>query len=251
MSSERLRLLVADDEALARRLVKQYAAACPGVEVVRECADTAALAAALAENDTDAALLDIRMPGLDLFDVLSQAAELRPLPALVFATAYDRYAVRAFEVNAVDYLVKPFTAARFEAAMGRVRERRRQGAPAAADVPTLLRDLGPRPDRMLVPDGSRMVPLAVAAITWIRAEGDYARIHAEGKSFLVYRTLNDLETRLDPAAFLRIHRSAIVRLDQIAEAQPAGSSRYRVRLVDGTVLIVSRSRAASLRKLIL
>jgi two-component system, LytTR family, response regulator len=250
MSSEPLRLLVADDEALARRLVRQYAAACPGVEVVRECADTTALAAALAEDGADAALLDIRMPGRDLFDVLAQAAERQALPALVFATAYDRYAVRAFELNAVDYLVKPFTAARFEAAMVRVRDRRRHGG-SDEGLPKLLRDLGPRPDRLLVPDGTRMVPLAITAVTWIRAEGDYARIHADGKSYLVYRTLSDLEARLDPASFLRIHRSAIIRLDRIAEVQPVGSSRYRVRLADGTVLVVSRSRAATLRKLIL
>ena len=99
--------------------------------------------------------------------------------------------------------------------------------------------------------GRRMVPLAVSAITWVRAEGDYARIHAGGKSYLVYRTLNDLEARLEPAEFLRVHRSAIVRLDQIVEVQAAGGSRYRLTLADGTTLIVSRSRAAALRRLIL
>ncbi len=188
------------------------------------------------------------MPGEDLFDVLAHVAQQHRLPALVFATAYDRYAVRAFDLNAVDYLVKPFTASRFETTIARLRGR----AVGNTDgVPRLLRDLGRRPDRLLVPDGPRMVPLALTAIQWIRAEGDYARIHADGKTYLVYRTLNDLEMRLDEAQFLRIHRSAIVRLDQIAEVQPAGSSRYRVTLLDGTTLIVSRSRAASLKGLIL
>lgn len=246
---ERIRLIVADDEALARRLIRKYTAACPDVEIVCECADTASLAAALADVPADAALVDVRMPGEDVFDALAHVAQTRPLPALVFATAYDRYAVRAFDVNAVDYLVKPFAASRFEHTIARLRERRL--AAAGEDVSRLLRDLGRRPDRLLVPDGSRMVPLALTSIAWIRAEGDYARIHAGGRTYLVYRTLNDLEARLDASQFLRIHRSAIVRLDRIAEVQPAGSSRYRLTLLDGTTLVVSRSRAASLKGLIL
>ena len=250
MSTELVRLLVADDEALARRLLRQLAAKCAGVEVVHECSDTAALEQALDRGSVDAALLDIRMPGRDVFDVLADAAARSPLPALIFATAYDRYAVRAFEVNAVDYLVKPFTQPRFEEAIARLRERRHTNA-IPAGIPSLLRDLGRRPDRLLVPEGRRMVPLAVSAIMWVRAEGDYARIHAGGKSYLVYRTLNDLEARLEPADFLRVHRSAIVRLDQIVEVQAAGSSRYHLTLADGTTLIVSRSRAAALRRLIL
>jgi two-component system LytT family response regulator len=242
-------LIVADDEALARRLIRKYTAGCEGVQIVRECADTASLAAALVEVPAEAALVDVRMPGDDLFEVLAQVSAQHSLPALVFATAYDRYAVRAFDLNAVDYLVKPFSATRFETTIARLRGR---GAGHASEgVPRLLRDLGRRPDRLLVPDGQRMVPLALTNVQWIRAEGDYARIHADGKSYLVYRTLNDLELRLDGAEFLRIHRSAIVRLDQIAEVQPAGSSRYRVTLVDGTTLIVSRSRAPMLKGLIL
>ena len=245
---DRIRLIVADDEALARRLIRKYTAGCAGVEIVCECTDTRTLATALVDVPAEAALVDVRMPGEDLFDVLAHVAEQHPLPALVFATAYDRYAVRAFDLNAVDYLVKPFTASRFETTIARLRGR---AVGVANGVPSLLRDLGKRPDRLLVPDGSRMVPLPLTSIQWIRAEGDYARIHADGKSYLVYRTLNDLEMRLDGSQFLRIHRSAIVRLDQIAEVQPAGSSRYRVTLLDGTTLIVSRSRAATLKGLIL
>ena len=214
-----------------------------------ECTDaTTTLAAALVDVQAEAALeLTIRVPGGSLRRARARGATTSA-PALVFATAYDRYAVRAFDLNAVDYLVKPFTASRFETTIARLRGR----AVGNTDgVPRLLRDLGRRPDRLLVPDGPRMVPLALTAIQWIRAEGDYARIHADGKTYLVYRTLNDLEMRLDEAQFLRIHRSAIVRLDQIAEVQPAGSSRYRVTLLDGTTLIVSRSRAASLKGLIL
>jgi two-component system LytT family response regulator len=250
MPAEAVRLLVADDEALARKLVRRYVTRRSDLEIVCECADTRTLEAALEQDSADAALLDIRMPGPDLFGVLAGVAERRPLPALIFATAYDRYAVRAFDVNAVDYLVKPFTEVRFGEAIARLHERRRRGTPAEG-VSRLLRDLGSRPDRLLVPDGQRMVPLAVSTIGWIRAEGDYARIHAEGKSYLVYRTLNELEARLDPAQFLRVHRSAIVRLDRIVEVRAADSSRYRLMLSDGTTLIVSRSRAAALKRLIL
>jgi two-component system LytT family response regulator len=250
MSADDLRLLVADDEPLARKLIRQYVAASDGLEIVRECTDTHALAAGLHDEVVDAAVLDIRMPGRDVFDVLSEAARERPLPALIFATAYDRYALRAFEINAVDYLLKPFTGERFEAAVARLRERRRLGL-TADGVSRVLRDLGRHPDRLLVPDGDKMIPIAVSGITWIRAEGDYSRIHVGRTSYLVYRTLTELETRLDPSSFLRVHRSAIVRLDQIVEVQNAGSSRYRVTLTDGTTLIVSRTRAGALKKMIL
>lgn len=250
MSTETVRLLVADDERLARRLVRQYVAACAGVEVVYECADTASLGVALKERSLDAALLDVRMPGGNVFDVLADVSLVRSLPAIVFTTAFDRYALRAFEVNAVDYLLKPFTEARFVAAVDRLRQRLRIGT-SPDGIPNLLRDLGQRPERLLVPQGNRMVPLAVSEITWINAEGDYARIHANGASYLVYRTLSGLEGRLDPNQFLRVHRSTIVRLDSIVEVRPADSSRYRVTLTDGTTLIVSRTGAAALRKLIL
>jgi two-component system LytT family response regulator len=250
MAVELLHLLVADDEKLARRLVRTYAAACSGIEVVHECTDTASLCATLKEQSVDAALLDIRMPGRSVFDVLEEVASVRTLPLIVFATAYDRYALRAFEVNAVDYLLKPFTAERFKAAMDRLRERRTSGR-TPDGVPALVRDLGPRPDRLLVPHGRSMVPLPVASIDWVKAEGDYARIHAKGSSYLVYRTLTELESRLDPARFLRIHRSTIVRLDGIVEVQPADNGRYRVTLTDGTTFIVSRSGAGALRNLIL
>ncbi|OFV91757.1 MAG: hypothetical protein A3G76_14330 [Acidobacteria bacterium RIFCSPLOWO2_12_FULL_65_11] len=250
MSGDRLHLIVAHDEALARKLVRQYAGAFPDIEVVCECADTTALEAALERGQADAALLDIRMPGRDVFDVLADAAQRGRIPALIFATAYDRYAVRAFDINAVDYLVKPFSESRFAEALARLRERRRSGVDAG-NLPRLLRDLGRRPDRLLVPEGTRIVPLLVSSIAWINAEGDYARIHSGGKSYLVYRTLNDLEERLDPADFLRVHRSAIIRVDQIAEVKPADSGRHQLTLQDGTRLIVSRGRGAALKRLIL
>ena len=249
MTPDPLRLIVADDEPLARRLVRDYAARCSDLSIVRECVDSETLATALEEEGADAAMLDIRMPGRDVFEVLEEIRCQQSLPALVFATAYDRYAVRAFEMNAVDYLVKPFTESRFSETIARLRERRRLGT--TNSLPRLLRDLGRRPDRLLVPEGRRIVPVAVSAIGWIQAERDYARIHADGKSYLVYRSLNELEERLDPTEFLRVHRSAIVRLDQILEVEAAGSGRYRVILKGGGTLTVSRGRAQVLKQLIL
>jgi two-component system, LytTR family, response regulator len=247
MSPDGLRLLIADDEPLARDLLRRYAAAVPGLDLVCECATTDAVAEGLARERPDVALLDIRMPGPDIFDVLSAAATAAPLPSVVFSTAYDSYAVRAFELNAIDYLVKPYSEDRFVEAIRRVRNRRVERDRGEALART-LRDLGPRPDRLLVPDGRKMVPIQVADIVWVKAEGDYARVFAGGRGYLVGRTLKDLEGRLDPGQFVRVHRSALVRSSHIREVRAEGSSRYKVLLSDGTTVVVSRSRAPELRK---
>ena len=246
---EALRLLIADDEPLARDLLRRYIAGLPDVRLVSECATTGEVAAGLARERPDVALLDIRMPGADIFDVLSGSAADAPLPSVIFATAYDGYAVRAFEMNAIDYLVKPYSEDRFVEAIRRVRDRRRErGRGEEEALARALRDLGPRPDRLLVPDGRKMVPIQVADIEWIKAEGDYARVFASGRGYLVGRTLKDLEARLDPAQFVRVHRSALVQTSHIREVRAAGSSRYKVLLSDGTTVIVSRSRAPELKK---
>jgi len=248
MSHEALRLLIADDEPLARDLVRRYVASQPGLEIVAECGTGDELADALGHARPDLMLLDIRMPGRDVFGVLEHAASAsRPLPPVIFATAFDGYAVRAFDLNAIDYLVKPYTAERFAEAIRRVRSR--QAADRTNDrLARVIRDLGSHPDRLLVPDGRKMVPLAIADIVWIKAEDDYARVFAGGRSYLVSRTLKELEVRLDPARFVRIHRSAIVHTPHIREVATAGGSRYRVRLSDGTDVLVSRQRAPELRR---
>lgn len=248
MPPETLRMLVADDEPLARDLVRRYATHQSGLEVIAECASGDELAAALAHLRPDVLLLDIRMPGADVFTVLDrEAAAQRPLPAVIFATAFDDYAVRAFEMNAVDYLVKPYTEDRFAEGIRRVRGRPRMPRPDDG-LTRVIRDLGPRPDRLLVPDGRRMVPIMIRDIVWIKAEDDHVRVHAGGRSYLVGRTMNDLEVRLHPERFLRLHRSALVQVSHIREVTTEGSSRYRVQLSDGTSVIVSRTRAPELRK---
>jgi len=245
-----LAVVVADDEPLARRLVKQLLAGVEGARLAAECANGDELASTLAHTRADVLLVDVRMPGRDVFDVVEELARSAPreMPAVVFTTAYERYAVRAFELNAADYLVKPLAAPRFADAMARARQRVANRAASADTVWRVARDLGSRPARFLVPERGRMVPVAVTAVDWIQAEGDYARIYAEGRSYLVARGIGDIERRLDPDRFIRIHRSAIVNADRIVEVKPEGSSRYSVRLSDGTRLLVSRGRADQLRR---
>jgi two-component system LytT family response regulator len=244
-----LRVIVADDEPLARRLVRDLIAHQRDMEVIAECADGDELAGALERQAADVLLLDVRMPGRDVFDVLDDRARRSPasMPAVIFTTAYQRYAVRAFELNAADYLVKPLSAERFTRALERARLRIADRASAAAAVARVARDLGGRPDRLLVPERGRMVPVEVEAIDWIQAEGDYARVHAGVKSYLVARSLSEIERRLDPARFTRIHRSAIVNRARIREVVPEGSSRHTVVLANGTRLVLSRGRANHLR----
>ena len=245
MRPEPLRLLIVDDEPLARGLMRQYADAEAGVEVIGEAATGEELADALARARPDVALVDIRMPGADVFAVLADAATTHPpLPAVIFATAFDAYAVRAFELNAVDYLIKPFSADRFSEALRRARRHR---AGEAEGLSRAIRDLGARPDRLLVPEGRRMVPVAMADVVWIEAEGDYVRVHTPARSYLLTRSMKEIERRLDPARFIRVHRSAIVQSSHIREVRPSGNSRYRLLLSNGTTVIVSRTRAPQLR----
>jgi two-component system LytT family response regulator len=244
-----IRVLVADDEPLARQLVRRFVVEHVDLTIVAECGDGDTLADALAHHAIDVLLLDVRMPGRDVFDVLGDHARRVPeaMPAVVFTTAYERYAVRAFELNAADYLVKPIVRERLAEALARARSRIGNRRAIADGVVRVASDLGRRPARLLVPERGRMVPIELAAIAWIQAEGDYARVHAGGKSYLVARSLTDLERRLDPDRFPRIHRSAIVNRDRIREVTPEGSSRYTVTLDDGTRLILSRRRAGRLR----
>jgi two-component system, LytTR family, response regulator len=237
-----LRVLIADDEPLARELVRRYVMSMHDAEIVSDRADGDAFAAALATRDIDVVLLDVRMPGADVFSVLER---MTPLPAVIFTTAYDDYAVRAFEFNAVDSLVKPFTESRLHAAPERARTRLPNGDSRA--LVRLATDLGPCPARLLAPHGRRLVPVAVRDIEWIQAQGDYVRVHSRGAEFLVQRTLKDLEKRLDARTFIRIHRSAIVHIEHIVEVRPEPGGRYRLQLRDGTSLIVSRSRVPRLR----
>ena len=241
---DRIRVLIVDDEAPARAKLRRFLAADPEVEVVGEAGSGTEAVEAVRALAPDVVFLDIQMPGLDGFGVVA-ALEGEALPQVVFVTAYDEFAVKAFEVHAVDYLLKPFGPDRFERALARVKERVRARRDDGLDrrLRTVLAAVTRRPtylERILVPDGGKSVLLEVSRIDWIEAEGNHVRLHVGPASHLVRATLAALEERLDPARFLRIHRSRIVNADRIREVHPWSHGDQLVVLRDGTELIMSR-----------
>lgn len=242
------RVLVADDELPARELMKGYVGSHPALELAGEAASGWDAVAAIEEASPDLVLLDVEMPGLDGFGVL-QEVERRKLemPLVVFVTAYDRYAVRAFEAHAVDYLMKPVTRQRFGKAIEHcLSDRRRRGRLA---VRSLQEDaLRSPPRRLLVRSRGRILPIKVDTIRWIQAEGDYVRIHAGDDSYLVERSLSEMDRLLEARGFARIHRGALVNLERVRELRSLGSGRYRLRLDDDTELIVSRTYSPRFRE---
>ncbi|MEO0558097.1 MAG: response regulator [Bacteroidota bacterium] len=251
------RALIVDDEAPARRMVRDALEVLDrDVEVVSECANGAEAVEAIASSRTsgvpiDLLFLDIQMPGLTGFEVL-EALDARDLetPRVVFSTAFDQFAVRAFEVAAVDYLLKPFTQARFAEAV----ERALAAEPAVERVVETVRAERRIPDRLLVEEGGVFVPVAVADIVWVEAAGDYAKLHtlrAGGarKTYLASQGIGALEERLDPDRFARVHRSTIVALDALRALERDNSGGFTVRLSDGAVVRVSRTYAETIRQL--
>jgi two-component system, LytTR family, response regulator len=233
------RVLIVDDEAVARRRIRRLLAPDPDVIVVGECGDGASAVRAIAAERPDVAFLDVQMPELDGFDVV-QAVKPSELPAVVFVTAFDQYALRAFDVHAIDYLLKPFTSERFRVALARARERcGRRDALAA-----LVEQLRARPRylaRFAVRAADRTVLVDSADVDWMEAADNYVKLHVGAKEYLLRETLGGIEKRMNPAAFARIHRSAIVQIDRVAELSPATHGDLGVRLRDGTRLTLSRT----------
>lgn len=254
-----LRALIVDDEPLARAGIRVLLERDPEIEVVGECADGAAAVRAVLEKKPDLLLLDVQMPEMDGFQVLRALPEER-LPVVIFITAYDQYALKAFEVHALDYLLKPFDDERFERALSRARAqlRRKQVGEVNRSLAALLASYalpGDEPDppgaapylsRLVVKSGGRIIFLDVDEVDWIEAADYYVRLHAGGKSHLLRERMATLETKLDPARFARIHRSAIVNLDRVRELQPWFRGQHMVILKDGTRLTLSRGRRALL-----
>lgn len=249
-SPEALRVVLVDDEEPARRLLREYLEEIPAVEIVAECANGLEAVKAVAETNPDLLLLDIQMPKLDGFDVLELLE--RDLP-VVFVTAYDEFALRAFEVHAVDYLLKPFTRERLAEALSRVRKRRAE-ATTDADSPerVLSRDVGKARgpvDRILIRDGSHVHVLPVSAVDYIEVDHDYTTVVSSGKRHLKQETLSNLEAQLDPHRFVRIHRSFLLNVDRIAKIELYAKDSRIAILRDGTQLPVSRAGYARLRSL--
>ncbi len=253
-----IRALIADDEPLARRGIRQLLEAHPDVVVVGECRNGRETVRALHSLAPDVLFLDVQMPQLDGFEVLRAYGPER-MPAVVFVTAYDEFAVRAFETHALDYLVKPVSDARFAEAMRHVRERLRsaRALELAAKLEALLEmhdgvgrqakagdARGPaRPARRLVvPTANGDLVLDASEVDWIQADDYYAAVYALGKRHLIRESLASLEERLDPQRFVRVHRSAIVALDRVRELRATGLGEWAVVLRDGTRVPVSRRR---------
>ncbi len=244
-----LRIVIVDDEPLARAVVREYAATDAGIEIVAECANGFDAVKAVAEHKPDLVLLDVQMPKLDGFEVLELLGRNQ---AVVFITAYDQYALRAFEVHAVDYLLKPFSAERFQEAMERARERQRAKA-AAPDVDAIVRDARPRSgpvERVLIRDGANVHVLPVDAIDYVEAQDDYVAFKSEGKQYLKDQTLAAVEAALDPSRFVRIHRSYVLNIDRIAKVELYAKDSRIAILRDGTRLPVSRAGYARLSQLL-
>lgn len=246
--SDVLRTLLVDDEAPARQLLREYLAAHPEVEVVGECANGFEAVKAVSELAPDLVFLDVRMPKLDGFDVVELLGDGRP--AVVFVTAYDEYAVAAFEVHAVDYLLKPFTPERLAAALERVRARR--GEPPAVASGELARAARPgRPqERVLVRDGARIHVVAADRLDYVEAQDDYVVLVAGGEKLRKQQTLGELAAALDPGRFVRIHRSYLLNVDRLARLELYAKDSRVAILRDGTRLPVSRSGYGRLRALL-
>ena len=244
-----LRVLIADDEPAALTGLARRLAATAGVRVVATCRNGVEALERIRATQPDAAFLDVAMPGLSGLDVV-RALDPVERPRIVFVTAYDRFAIQAFDLYAVDYLLKPFARERLAAAVARLRERRQGVAPANLALDDFLSATQPGADRLVVKDGETLIIIPAHEIDWCGAEDNYVRIHAGPKRHLVRVTMRWLEEQLPRATFARIHRSAIVNLEHVRECAPLGGGEYRVTLVNGVRLVVSRTyRVAVLDRL--
>lgn len=241
-----MRVLIVDDEHLARALVREYLAPHPDVEIVGECANGFEAVKAITELAPDLVFLDIQMPKLDGFEVAELAgARTRYL----FVTAFDQFALRAFEVHAVDYLLKPFSRERFDQALAHARA---VGGPAPAVAP-LLAEASQRQvplERVLIRDGAKVHVVPVSGIDYIEAQDDYVQLHAGGRTYLKHQALSELETQLDPNVFVRIHRSWLVNLASVRRIEQASKDSH-CAVLDGDVrLPISRSGYQKIRDLV-
>jgi two-component system, LytTR family, response regulator len=249
VSAERKwKALIVDDEELARKLLREMLNAHPEIEVVAECGNGMEAVKAAAEHKPDLLFLDVQMPKLTGFDVLELME--RESAAVIFVTAYDQYAMKAFDVHAVDYLLKPFSRERFEAALERAKSQGPKKAVDASELATAARPSGQHAERIVVKDGTKVTLIPGAKLDYAEALDDYVSLVSEGKKHLKQQTISGLELALDPARFVRIHRSYIVNLERIARIEPYTRDSRVAVLGDGTQLPVSRSGHAKLKTLL-
>ena len=244
----KIRAVIVDDESLARQVVREHLAPHQEIEIIGECANGFEAVKLITEQKPDLIFLDIQMPKLDGFEVLEL---IDTGSAIVFVTAHDTYAIRAFEVHAVDYLLKPFGAERFEAALDRARERLNANSPTAAVPATELAATARPPaqylERIPVRDGAQVFIIPVSKLDFAEAQDDYVALSTEGKKHLKQQPISSLEAALDPSRFLRIHRSYIVNLERVVKVEPYGKDTHVAVLRNGVQLPVSRAGYARLR----
>jgi two-component system, LytTR family, response regulator len=241
---QKLRVLVVDDEPLARARIRTLLLDDADVAIIGECADGGEAVEFIEKHWPDLVFLDVQMPVLGGFEVVEMVGA-ESMPAVIFVTAYDQYALRAFDVNALDYLLKPFDRERFEKALKRAKAQieRAQNGDFNERLLTLLKNIKAEQkplERLIVKSGGRVFFLRAEEIDWIESVGNYLRLHTGKESHLIRETMNRLEARLDSAKFLRIHRSTMVNIQSIKELRPGVRGEYEVILLDGTTLHLSR-----------
>ncbi|MGA3190388.1 MAG: protein kinase [Bryobacteraceae bacterium] len=247
-----IRAVIVDDEELARYLVREYLNQAGGVEVIAECANGFEAVKAITERKPDLVFLDVQMPKLDGFEVLEL---IDPSIAVIYVTAYDQYAMRAFDAHAVDYLLKPFSPDRFKKAIERARLRLGEPAPVKPRISATELSAAARPpeqklERIVVKDGAKVHIIPIEKLDYVEAQDDYVALRSEKKNYLKQQTISSVETQLDPKKFVRIHRSYIVNLERIARIEPYTKDSRVAVLTDGTQLPVSRSGHARLKELL-
>jgi two-component system LytT family response regulator len=246
-SVAKIRAVIVDDEDLARQVVRELLAEHAEIEVVAECANGFEAVKAVTELKPDLLFLDIQMPKLDGFEVLELIGTDM---AIIFATAYDQHALRAFEVHAVDYLLKPFGAERFEQSLTRAKQRLGGKLPPISELKAATRSAGEYAERIVVRDGTRVHIIPIAKLDYIEAQDDYIALASEGKKHLKQQTISSVESSLDPKLFLRVHRSYVVNLERVTKIEPFGKDTYVAILRDGSRLPVSRSGYGRLREVL-
>jgi two-component system LytT family response regulator len=249
---KQIRVLLVDDEPLAREMIREMLKDDAEVSVVGECVNGREAIEAIQEHDPDLIFLDVQMPEIGGFEVLEVLKSVH-VPHVIFVTAYDQYAVRAFEVHALDYLLKPFDRERFDSAWRRAKAHILSTRNGEMDqrILAILEELKAGSkyiERLVIKSGGRVFFLDTDDIDWIEAEGNYVSVHTGKKSHLLRETISSLEAQLDPKKFLRIHRSSIVKIDRIKELQPWFHGEYRVILLDGTQLTLSRNYRENLQE---
>ncbi|MGH9766974.1 MAG: LytR/AlgR family response regulator transcription factor [Blastocatellia bacterium] len=252
--SKPIRILIVDDEPLARKRLRELLKADSEIVILGECANGAETISAARELAPDLIFLDVQMPGIDGLAV-SEALDGNQNPLVIFVTAYEQYAVRAFDVQAVDYLLKPFDRARFTQALQRAKERLREKRrdDVNRQILGLLSEIKDKPqylDRLVIKNNDRVFVLKTDEIDWIEAEGNYVRVHFGKQSSLMRETLTRLAAQLDPRQFPRIHRSRLVNIDRIQELQPWSHRDWRIILRNGAELRLSRNYRDQLSQLL-